>query len=241
MLVEIFLFCECVYLYVRTMEGLNDVNLKRGIDDSYSRLKSKVQKCSVDMIVMKEENEQLKKFKEEMMVKHLEMERHVIAQQQMYTQMQTELECELRKYRQMHEELKRQKVDDDKRVYTLEGELFLSILAEEDLAIENEELKQEKCKADKVIWAEATRAKERKRSTRGHVLEAFQWEKKTADPVLLEAACAFWDALGARAEGESYSGDNVRVCCLQRKIAWKAITLKGWNGDMEKQLEAEFI
>jgi hypothetical protein len=37
------------------------------------------------------------------------------------------------------------------------------------------------------------------------VLEAFQWEKKTADPVLLEAACAFWDALGARAEGESYS------------------------------------
>ena len=54
------------------MEGLNDVNLKRGIDDSYSRLKTKVQKCSVDMIVMKEENEQLKKFKEE--VKHLEME-----------------------------------------------------------------------------------------------------------------------------------------------------------------------
>jgi hypothetical protein len=43
MLVEIFLFCECVYLYVRTMEGLNDVNLKRGIDDSYSRLKTKVQ------------------------------------------------------------------------------------------------------------------------------------------------------------------------------------------------------
>jgi Na+-translocating ferredoxin:NAD+ oxidoreductase RNF subunit RnfB len=56
------------------MEGLNDVNLKRGIDYSYSRLKTKVQKCSVDMIVMKEENEQLKKFKEEMMVKHLEME-----------------------------------------------------------------------------------------------------------------------------------------------------------------------
>jgi hypothetical protein len=91
------------------------------------------------MIIMQEENEQLKKFKEEMMVKHLEVERHVISQQQMYTQMQTELECELRKYRQMHEDLKRQKVDDDKRVYTLEGELFLSKLAEEDLAIENEE------------------------------------------------------------------------------------------------------
>ncbi len=72
------------------------------------------------------------------------------------------------------------------------------------------------------------------------MLEAFQWEKKTADPVLLEAACAFWDALGARAEGDSYSVENVRVSCLERKIAWKAIALKGWNGDMEKQLEAEF-
>jgi hypothetical protein len=75
------------------MEGLNDVNLKRGIGNSYSRLKTKVQKCAVDMMVMKEENEQLKKFKEEITLKQLEMERHVIAQQQMYTQMQMELEC----------------------------------------------------------------------------------------------------------------------------------------------------
>jgi hypothetical protein len=111
---------------------------------------------------MKEENEQLKKFKEEMMVKHLEMERHVIAQQQMYTQMQTELECELRKYRPMHEELKIQKVSGDMKVYMLEGELFLSKVAEQDLAIENEELKQEKCIADKLSCAEARRAKERK-------------------------------------------------------------------------------
>jgi hypothetical protein len=103
--------------------------------------------------------------------------------------MQTELECELRKYRQMHEELKRQIVKEEKRLYMLEGELFLSKVAEEDLANENEELKQEKCKckADKVSCAEARRAKERRRSTRRHVLEAFQWEKKTADPVLLEA------------------------------------------------------
>jgi hypothetical protein len=211
------------------------------MDYSYSRLKTKVQKCSVDMMVMKAENEHLKKFKEEITLKQLEMERHVIAQQQMYTQMQMELECELRKYRQMHEELKLQKVDGDKRVYTLEAELFLSKMAEEDLANENEELKQEKCQADKVSLAAARHAKDRKRSTRRHVLEAFQWEKDTADPVLLEAACAFWDALGAREEGDDYSCENVRVSSLQRKIAWKAITLKGWNGDMEKQLEAEFI
>jgi hypothetical protein len=101
--------------------------------------------------------------------------------------------------------LKLQKVEGDKRVYTLEAELFLSKMAEEDLANENEELKQEKCKADKVSCAAARRTKERKRSTRRHVLEAFQWEKDTADPVLLEAACAFYDALVARAEGEDYS------------------------------------
>jgi hypothetical protein len=116
----------------------------------------------------------------------------------------------------MHEELKRQKVDGDKRMYTLEAELFLSKIAEEDLANENEELEQEKCKADKVRCAAARRAKERKRSTRRHVLEAFEWEKKTADPVLLEAACAFWGALRARSEGDDYSGENVRVSCLGR-------------------------
>ena len=197
LLVEICPFFECACLYDRIMEGFKDFNLKRGIDDSYIRLKNKVQKCSVDIIIMKEENEQLKKFKEEITVKYLEMERHAIAQQQMCTQMQTELEYELRKYRQMHEELKRQKVDGDKRVYTLEAELFLSKVAEEDVANENEELKQEKCKADKVSCAAARRAKERKRSTRRHVLEAFQWEKKTADAVLLEAACAFLDAFEA--------------------------------------------
>ncbi len=59
------------------MKGLNDVNLKRGFDDSYSRLKTKDQKCSEDMMVMKEENEQLKKFKEETTLKQLEMESHV--------------------------------------------------------------------------------------------------------------------------------------------------------------------
>ena len=67
------------------MERLNEVNLKRGIGDSYSRLKSKVQKCSEDMMLLKEENAELKKFKEEIMRNQLERESHVIAQQQMYT------------------------------------------------------------------------------------------------------------------------------------------------------------
>ena len=67
------------YLFI--MAGLNDVNLKRCIGDSYSRLKSKVQKCGEDMMLMKEENAELKKFKEEITLKQLERKSHVIAQQ----------------------------------------------------------------------------------------------------------------------------------------------------------------
>ena len=223
------------------MEVLNDPKSKRGMDDSYSRLKTKVQKCTEEVMLLKEENEQLKKFKEEITLQQMERERHVIAQQQMYSQMQHDLECECRKYREMHEELKREKAQGEKRLYTLEGELFLSKMVEGDLAQENEELKLEKLKADKLNVDAGRRAKKLKRSTMRHVLAAFHWEKDTADPVLLEAACAFWDALGARTEGEDYSRENERVSLLERKIAWKAITLKGWNGDMEKQLEAEFV
>ena len=225
------------YLFI--MAGLNDVNFKRGIGDSYSRLKTKVQKCSEDMMLMKEENAELKKFKEEMTLKQLGRESHVIAQQQMYTQMQKELECELRRYRQIQADLNREKVEGDKKMYTVEAEIFLSKMAGEDLAHENEELRQEKLNVDKERIEAARRAKKQKRSTMRHVLAAFHWQQKTADPVLLEAACAFWDALGARREEGEYCREHDRVSCLQRKIAGKEITLKGWNGDMEKQLEAE--
>jgi hypothetical protein len=73
------------------------------------------------------------------------------------------------------------------------------------------------------------------------VLAAFNWSKDTADPLLLGAACAFWDALGERQEGGEYCEGKQRISCLARKIAWKQITVEGWNGDMEKQLEREFI
>jgi len=79
------------------MGVFNDVNHKRGIDDSYSRLNTQDQKCSEEVLLLKEENEPLKKFKEEITLKQMERERHVIAQQQMYSQMQNDLECELRK------------------------------------------------------------------------------------------------------------------------------------------------
>ncbi len=66
----------------------------------------------------------------------------------------------------MREDLKREKVEGDKRVYTLEGELFLSKLVEVDLAHENEELKLEKSKGDKLIVEADRRAKMLKRSTK---------------------------------------------------------------------------
>ena len=69
------------------MGVFNDVNHKRGIDDSYSRLKTKDPKCSEEVLLLKEENEPLKKFKEEITLKQMERERHVIAQQHMYSQM----------------------------------------------------------------------------------------------------------------------------------------------------------
>ena len=194
---------------------------------------------------MKEENAELMKFKEQITLKQLERENHVIAQQQMSTQMQKELECELRKYMQMHEDLKREKVEGDKRMYTLERQrrnyFYRKWLKRIWRTRTNEELKQEKLNADKDRVEAARRAKKQKRSTMRHVLAAFHWQQKTADPVSLEAACAFWDALGARREEGEYCREHDRVSCLQRKIAGKEITLKGWNGDMEKQLEAEQI
>ena len=61
------------------MEVLNDPKCKRGMDDGYSRLKTKVQKCNEEVMLLKEENEQLKTFKEEITLKQMERERHVIA------------------------------------------------------------------------------------------------------------------------------------------------------------------
>ena len=68
----------------------------------------------------------------------------------------------------MREDLKREKVEGDKRVYMLVGELlvFLWKMVEVDLAHENEELKLEKSKGDKLIVEADRRAKMLKRSTK---------------------------------------------------------------------------
>ena len=197
--------------------------MKRLKTSGYSYMQQKVMKCNEEMTLIMEENERLKKNLEES------------------KNSQIDLESKLQKSKA--------------QVYTLEADLFLAKCAEADLkeegmkiAKENEILKQEQVTVEDVMQRAAIRRKralteakkERYRTTR-YVLAAFNWEKETADPVLLEAACAFWDALGRRKESGEYCEGHERVSCLSRKIAWKQITLQGWNGDMEKQLEAEFI
>ncbi len=65
--------------------------------------------------------------------------------------------------------------------------------------------------------------KKQKRDTMRSVLGAFNWKKETADPLLLEAACAFWNALGEREDRGEYCDGKQRVSCLARKIAGKKL------------------
>ncbi len=137
-------------------------------------------------------------------------------------------------------------------MYTLEAELFLAKCAAEDLkeevlkmAKDSDRLKEEQGTVNDTMRRAAIRrkrvvaeGKKQKRDTMHSVLAAFNWKKETADPLLLEAACAFWNALGEREDSGEYCEGNIlpgQENCLEK------ITLEGWNGDMEKQLEKEFI
>ena len=140
----------------------------------YSYMQQKVRKCSEEMALIMEENERLKKNLEES------------------KNSQIDLESKLQKSKA--------------QVYTLEADLFLAKCAEADLkeegmkiAKENEILKQEQVTVEDVMQRAAIRRKralteakkERYRTTR-YVLAAFNWEKETADPVLLEAVKESW-------------------------------------------------
>ena len=198
-------------------------NMKRVKASGYRYMQNKAQKGHEEMIGMKQEIERLKKLLEESQ------------------NCQHDLESDLNKSKG--------------QVYTLEADLFLAHCAAEDLREEvfkigndNDRLKEEQVTANDVMRRAAIRRKrvlaeekKQKRETMRSVLAAFNWKKETADPLLLEAACALWNALGERDESVEYCEGQQRVSCLARKIAWKKITLEGWNGDMEKQLEKEFI
>jgi hypothetical protein len=54
----------------------------------------------------------------------------------------------------------------------------------------------------------------------------------------LAAACAFWDLFSERAEGQESWRKYIRISKFERIVAWKEITLKGWNGKMHEEIEA---
>ena len=83
--------------------------------------------------------------------------------------------------------------------------------------------------------------KELERKTRSQVLKAFDWKLDSADPVFLRAACAFWDSFSDRDVGNGGWRKKARVSKLDRMVAWKAITLNGWNGEMHKEIDSEFM
>jgi hypothetical protein len=80
-----------------------------------------------------------------------------------------------------------------------------------------------------------------KRKTKAQVLKAFNWSKESADPVLLGAAYAFWDAFRERDGCKTGWRKKALVSKLDRMKAWKDITLKGWNGAVKKEIDFEFM
>jgi hypothetical protein len=54
----------------------------------------------------------------------------------------------------------------------------------------------------------------------------------------LATACAFWDSFSKRAEGQQSWRKYIRVSKFERIVAWKEITLKGWNGKMHEEIDA---
>jgi hypothetical protein len=56
--------------------------------------------------------------------------------------------------------------------------------------------------------------KEMERKTKAQVLKVFNWSKESADPVLLVAACAFWDEFSERDGCKPGWRKKVRVSML---------------------------
>jgi hypothetical protein len=74
-----------------------------------------------------------------------------------------------------------------------------------------------------------------KSETKRKVCNAFGWSNKSADPVLLRAACAFWDGCS----NVDHDG-TVRVSFKTRLEIWLEITFQGFKGEAMDALEKAF-
>ena len=75
-----------------------------------------------------------------------------------------------------------------------------------------------------------------KYKTKMRVLNAFEWEEDTADPVLLRAVIEFWYALSQRTTEDDDSAAKERLTQKDVLKAWKEVTLNGWAGKMREEL-----
>ena len=72
-------------------------------------------------------------------------------------------------------------------------------------------------------------------ATRRAVCRAFGWEHKTANPILLRAACGFWEA-STMLDGEG----TERTSLETRKQLWLELTCLGLKGTVLDEMEKEF-
>jgi hypothetical protein len=79
-----------------------------------------------------------------------------------------------------------------------------------------------------------------KSKTKARVLRAFKWEENTANPVLLRAVTDFWYALSVATKGDE-NDTKQRLTHKDVMMIWKEVTLTGWDGNMRKELQKEFI
>jgi hypothetical protein len=74
-----------------------------------------------------------------------------------------------------------------------------------------------------------------KSDTKRKVCNAFGWSQKSADPLLLRAACAFWDGCS----NVDHDGTE-RVSFKTRLEIWLDITFRGFKGEAMDALEKAF-
>ena len=72
-------------------------------------------------------------------------------------------------------------------------------------------------------------------ATRRAVCRAFGWEHKTANPILLRAACGFWEA-STMLDGEGTERTSLKT----RKQLWLELTCLGFKGTVLDEMEKEF-
>ncbi len=73
------------------------------------------------------------------------------------------------------------------------------------------------------------------RNTRNAVCRAFDWSPETVDPVLLRAACGFWEGCSNRD-----LGCDARVSCRTRKDIWLELTCVVFKGKVIDELNQAF-